>query len=107
MLVLAIEEPWADVRASQGGRVGGAVEVRVRLDVPAVCKGVEREFVASVLGLSVTVRLEALEVTRGKVVCSVGVLTLRDLMERRRARELLLETSDNVPALAPFWLTFY
>lgn len=72
------------MRASQGGLVGGAVEVRVRLDVPAVCKRVEREFVASVLGVSVTVRPVRLENLGGKVVCSVGVLMLGDLAERRR-----------------------
>lgn len=51
------EELWAETTVSQGGRVGGAVEVRVRVDVPAVCRRVECELVASVLGLSVTVRL--------------------------------------------------
>lgn len=58
VLVLAIEELWAEVRASQGGLVGGAVEVRVRLDVPAVCKRAECEFVTSVLGFSVTLWLK-------------------------------------------------
>lgn len=84
-LVLAIEELWAEVRASQGGRVGGAVEVGVRLDVPAVCKRVEWEFVASVLGFSVTVRLVRLEETSVKAVCSVAMLVLSDLAERCRA----------------------
>lgn len=40
-LVLVIEELWEEVRASHGGRVGGAVEVKVKLDVTAVCKRVE------------------------------------------------------------------
>lgn len=103
VLVLAMEELRAEVRESQGGRVGVAVEVSVRLDVPAVYKRVAYEFVASGLGFPVMVRLDRLGV---KVVCSVGMLMFSDLAERRRACELLLETPDNIPALAPFWLAF-
>lgn len=88
----------AEVRASQGGWVAVAVEVGVRLDVTAVLCA----FVLSVLGFSVMVRLVRLEELRVK-----AVLMSSDLEERWRAWELPLETLDNIPALAPFWLEFY
>lgn len=84
-LVLVMEELWAEVRASQGGRVGLAVEVSVRLDVPTLCKREECEFVASVLGSSVMVRPVRLEELRVNMVCSAGVFMLSDLAGRRGA----------------------